>query len=300
MSRTPDRMRRIDLVVAVRDEELTLPEFVRAARALQLPQNVTLGFVFVEDSSRDATRHVLKQLAEEYEDLGYFCLARGYGQGPAIVFGLKQSRADAMIMLDGDGSHPLDAVPVMVRHWLDGADIVQCRRRELTGRRMHRRLGTELFHLFVRVLTGRDPDEQSIYYRLVSPTVTVRILATPRTWRYLRFPLESFSNGRVDVIDIDMRERVLGESKYGFVRLVDLAIVGILTQISPARLAGISALGLASAGVLGYAGFPFVAVIPTAAVVGLLLRYARLGDALLLQRMEVAESSETRGHAPLG
>jgi glycosyltransferase involved in cell wall biosynthesis len=285
-------MRRIDVIVAVRDEELTLHGFVDSIRSLALPSDVQVGFVFVEDSSTDATRDVLRALAEHDPTVSYYCLARGYGQGPAIVFGLARSRADAMIMLDVDGSHPVDVIPEMIRQYIAGAAVVQCKRRELTGRRAHRRLGTAAYHLLARFFTGRDPTEQAIYYRLVSAKVSARILAAPRTWHYLRFPLSQFAAGHsVDVINVNMRERTLGRSKYGILRLFDLALLGILTQLSVPRLAALCGGCLLVSGLLVRLGWPAFAAALLIVPIMMVARYAALGRTDVLSRMEVVQSS---------
>ena len=133
-TRTPhDRSRpgappRVDIIVAVRNEEKNLVLFAESVRSLTLPGDVELGMIFVEDSSTDATLPVLCELASKDPLVHYYALEKGFGQGPAIVFGLSQSRADATIMMDVDGSHPVDVIPEMIERYLAGARIVQCRR----------------------------------------------------------------------------------------------------------------------------------------------------------------------------
>lgn len=287
-------MPRVDVIVAVRDEELTLPGFVRSIRSLVVPKDVEIGFVFVEDSSTDNTRATLANLAAGDPLISYYCLARGYGQGPAIVFGMSKSAADAMVMLDVDGSHPVEVIPDMIERFQSGASIVQCRRRELTGRQTHRRVGTWAYHLLARVLTGRDPAEQAIYYRLVSAQVSLRILASPRTWHYLRFPLRAFAAaGRVDVVDVDMRERTLGKSKYGVFRLIDLVFLGILTQVSEVRLVVLCGALAAIGGVCALLGAGSVAILPICVAGYLVARYWALGKSDVMSSMNAATLTAT-------
>lgn len=152
-------MPRIEVIVPVRNEEQSIPVFLEHVAALRFPNGVDLRVVFVEDSSTDGTRPLLKRLARENPAVGYYTLARGFGQGAAVSFGLSRSTAEAVIMMDVDGSHPIDVLPQMVREFLGGARVVQCVRRTIADRKGYRRFGATLFHSLARALTGVDTTE---------------------------------------------------------------------------------------------------------------------------------------------
>ena len=76
--------------------------------------------------------------------------------------------AEAVVMLDADGSHPVEAIPEMIEHFLAGARVVQCQRRSIGGRSGWRNAGSALFDRLTRWLTGVDMAAQNIYFRLVS------------------------------------------------------------------------------------------------------------------------------------
>lgn len=163
-------MKRIDVIVAVRDEEASLAAFVARIDALELPSDVALSMRFVEDSSRDGTRGLLRRLAQERTDV--------------------------------DGSHPPEAIPELVRGYLAGARVVQCVRRSLRGREAWREIGAWAFHVTVRLVTGVDLGSQNVYYRLMDRAVIDSFLKTPRYWRYVRFPLPT-EPGAVRFVPID-------------------------------------------------------------------------------------------------
>jgi glycosyltransferase involved in cell wall biosynthesis len=144
----------IDVIVAVRNEEEAIPAFLDQVMALPLPSDVYLHVVFVEDSSTDGTLPLLRRLAREHPKLGYYSLVEGFGQGLAVSFALSRSEADAMIMMDVDGSHPIAVIPDMIAAFREGARVVQCVRRSLANRRRHRRLGAAAYQVAARWLTG--------------------------------------------------------------------------------------------------------------------------------------------------
>lgn len=235
-------MTRLDVVVAVRDEALTIPQFLERIDALALPAEVRTRVIFIEDSSSDDTLGLLRALASKRQDVAYASLVRGYGQGIAVSYGLRRSDADAIVMMDVDGSHPPEAIPELVAGFADGASVVQCVRRTLSDRKAYRERGASLFHRLSRLVFGVDLNEQNVFYRLVSRDVAEAILAQPRYWRYLRFPLPHEPQGATRFVAIDTAERTQGESKYDLPRLVNLALDGVLSLVSRRRARTLAAL----------------------------------------------------------
>ncbi|MBW2268148.1 MAG: glycosyltransferase [Deltaproteobacteria bacterium] len=284
-------MTHIDIVAAVRSEAETLPEFVRQLRTLELPPDIELGAIFIEDSSDDDTVGALRRFARGDPGLRYFALERGYGQGPAIAFGLQQSRADAIIMMDVDGSHPLAAVPEMIRRYLAGARVVQCRRRSIEGRAAYRDVGTTAFHLTARLVSGVDLSQQNVYFRLVRADVAAEILARPELWPWLRFELPSEDSGELAFVDVDARERRTGESKYAFGRLLRIGIDGMLAVTSLLRLIGLAIFAFGSALFLSRAGHDLLAALVALPALAGVWHYFALRRADPLARMRVVQTS---------
>ena len=279
------RRLRVDVIVAVRDEAAALPHFLGQIDALVLPADVDLRVLFVEDSSTDGTRALLRKLARPDSRIGYISLVKGFGQGLAVSFGLSRSRADAMIMMDGDGSHPVAAIPEMIAAFRAGAEVVQCVRRSLANREAHRRWATIAYQSVAGWLIGSDPAEQNIFYRLVSAEFARRLLTQPRHLSYLRFPLPR-RPGALKTIPVDTPERQHGASKYPPLRLAQLASDAILSQIPTGRLVAFAALaGLAAVLALG-AGIPALA---GAIGGGLALALLRSGGGW--SRMQILESA---------
>lgn len=288
-------MTHVDVIVAVRNEEQNIPFFLDQIAALALPEGVDLRVMFVEDSSTDGTRGLLRRLTRENPKVGYYTLTRGFGQCPALAFGVSRSRADAVIMMDVDGSHPVRVIPQMIAGFLGGAKVVQCVRRSLANRRFYRRVGALLFFATARLLTGTDIYEQRIYYRLLSAEVARQMIQEPRYWHYVRFPLPRRPEGTLRKIDVDAEERVIGESKYDFWRLAKLGVDGMLSLIPPPRLALVMSLAV-------FSGVALIAVglWPLAVVVGvpaslIVSRYVQLQRRDLVSGMQVMECGNVLG-----
>jgi dolichol-phosphate mannosyltransferase len=250
-------MKTIDIIVAVRNEEASLPWFFERIDELPLPLDVKLGCIFVEDGSTDRTREMLRHQASQDPRIKYIFLAEGRGQAPAIALGIAHSRADAVIMMDVDGGHPLEVIPLMAAGFVEGAGAVQAVRRRMTKRSRYRDIGTAIFNRCYRVLTGIDTEKQNVYYRLVSRAVFQDLIKNNRWKHFLRINYRNYSEGSVRYVSFDAAERLLGQSKYDLERLLRFAIIAVLSSMSGARFVTLVGLAFAIAGLLIYSGFVF-------------------------------------------
>ena len=82
--------------------------------------------VFVNDGSRDRTWEIISQLNGENRYVRGINLARNVGHQNAIMAGMMTARqwADAVITIDADLQDDIECIPKMVRHFLEGSDIV--------------------------------------------------------------------------------------------------------------------------------------------------------------------------------
>lgn len=280
-------------MVAVRDEIESIPVFVESLRKLPLPPSVELRMIFVEDSSSDGTLDLLRRFSAEDQAIAHYSLVRGYGQGPAIAFGLRQARTDAMIMMDVDGGHAVSIIPEMVSRWLAGAHVVQAVRTSphVPTWRWYRRWGTVCFNLVMDGLTGLHTARQNVYFRLVRKEVVEELLADRRWPHFLRIRFGERPGWRIEYVEFEAADRVLGESKYHLRRLAKLAVKAYFSTVSPRRFA-LQALGFAVLVVtLAWRGNPWVAGAAAALLVAMVVTFFRISGVDPLRQLAVRDSS---------
>ncbi|HWW83983.1 MAG TPA: glycosyltransferase family 2 protein [Vicinamibacterales bacterium] len=264
-------MTSVDVVVAVSNEETTIAEFIRSIRRLILPAGTSVRMTFVEDSSHDRTKALLAQYAGD-RDVQGFALSKGYGQGPAVYYGVQRSDADAIIMMDVDGSHPVAAIPSMIEAFVRGAPVVQCRRIRFAGRRPGRAAVSELFRYACWAVSGFDFATQNVYFRLISKDVAHQLSQRPEIWWFLRVPWHQWQISFVE-LPVDVVERSHGASKYSFWRLLRFGLDGIACVISRTRLAAIVAGCVVVSGLVATRTSFLLAVPPVSAAALLFWRY---------------------------
>lgn len=168
------------VVVPAYQEEASVGSVVAALRALSLDR--PLEVVVVDDGSTDRT-------AERARDAGAIVLRPAFnlGIGGAVQLGLRYAArrgAAAAVQVDGDGQHPADALPDLLRPILAGAADVTIGSRFLTRdgdlSSGARRAGIAWLSALVRLRCGR---------RFTDPTSGLRAFG-PRalTWLAESYP----------------------------------------------------------------------------------------------------------------
>jgi dolichol-phosphate mannosyltransferase len=100
------------VVIPARDEEESLPSTIGAIYEAFTAAGVPHEIVVVDDGSRDRTWTVLQELKVTYPTLAPTQNDSGaHGFGRAVIWGLDQSRGDAVVIMMADASDsPADAI----------------------------------------------------------------------------------------------------------------------------------------------------------------------------------------------
>jgi polyisoprenyl-phosphate glycosyltransferase len=235
-----------------------------ALRIIDNQQEYSLEFLFIEDGSVDNTLQVLKSLSVRKKNVCYISLKNPFGQGIALAIGIVKSSADAVVSIDIDGSHPLEVVKSMIEKYLEGYDVVQGVRVEYKRNSLYRAVGSKIYFLLFRMMTGINLGRQNVHFRLMSDKAC-KIVRSNQTWWYsLRTKFRNSDHLRIAYIPFTAPERTIGNSKFHFRRLFIFAWNSFLTLTSPPMFLVLVIIGL----ILLY----FFSYINTClAVIGLLL-----------------------------
>ncbi len=230
----------IDIVVAVCNEEQATATFVQQVAALDLPEQVSLQFIFVEDGSTDRTREVLMSLARVHPNLTYYFLTEGDGQTAALAFGLHHSKGDAVIMMDVDGEHPPSLIPILIERFEEGYDVIQCRRYEVGGQRPFlRRCAAAAFRAVFSLVSGTSLANQNVYFRMIKADIRDSLKVDRRWTHFMRLTAKQFANTNHCTVAFQAPSRQTGQSKYGPKRLAQLALNALLGFLPARRFYGL-------------------------------------------------------------
>ncbi|MBD5454993.1 MAG: glycosyltransferase family 2 protein [Lachnospiraceae bacterium] len=231
------------LVIPCYNEEEVLPETSRRLKekvASLIERGKIDGgsrIVFVNDGSKDRTWEVIKALHEEDDVFSGVNLSRNRGHQNALLAGLMTVKdyADLTISMDADLQDDIDAVDEMIEKYLSGIDIVYGVRSSRAKDTFFKRATAEGFYKVMNLM-GANTVFNHADYRLMSRRALEGLAEFQEVNLFLRgiVPMIGYST---DVVYYERGERLAGESKYPFVKMLSFAIEGITSlSIKPIRM----------------------------------------------------------------
>lgn len=248
--------RLLSIVVPVYNEAEGIRWFHEALMCVVQPLPYDVELVYVNDGSTDDSQARLADLpvgGRVTVQLVEF--SRNFGKEAALSAGVAVAGGDAVIMLDADGQHPVEALPEFVARWESGSEVVigvrACDRKDS----LTKRTCSRAFYTAFNKTTGVELVSRSTDYRLIDRKVADQLVTLKESNRITR-GLIDWLGYRRSFIDFDSRPRQFGSAGYTFGKLVQLAINCFVSLSSvPLFLAGY--LGLLFM-VTGFVGGTFV------------------------------------------
>lgn len=228
---------RLSVAIPVYNEEKLLPELLR--RVGTVLDGIPGGpheIVLVDDGSWDRTPELLEEAARADPRLTVVYLSRNFGHQAALTAALDYASGDAVVLMDGDLQDIPEAIPAFVERYDRGYDVVYATRASRKENWILRLCYFLFYRLQAMVSDTRLPLDAGDF-GLMSRRVVDQLRRMPEHLRYLR-GLRSWVGFRQIGIPIDRAERHSGKTKYGFVKLLQLASDGIFAfSIVPLRAA---------------------------------------------------------------
>jgi len=169
----------------------------------------------VDDGSTDATREIARRLGANVVSLP-FNLGIGGAVQTGLIYALRNGY-DYAIQFDGDGQHRADQIDRIVREVVDGgADLAIGARTLPEGYKcgFSRKIGSLIFCLLIRILTGRRIDDPTAGFRCYGPNaIRLFSLSYPDDYPEVESIITASRNGLAIVeTPVLMRPRQSGHS----------------------------------------------------------------------------------------
>jgi dolichol-phosphate mannosyltransferase len=228
---------RYSFVVPVFNEEAVLPMLLRrldlTIRGLDGPAEV----IFVDDGSKDCSAIVLRETARSDPRFRYIRLSRNFGHQIAISAGMDAARGDAIVVMDADLQDPPEVVGDMIARWQEGFEIVYGRRLSRQGESRWKTATASLFYRLLARVSSVEMPLDAGDFRLIDRKVLDAFRAMPERDRFVR-GMFAWLGFRQTEVAFHRLPRLAGESKYPFLKMLRLAMHGVLGfSDAPLRLA---------------------------------------------------------------
>lgn len=123
----------ISIVVPVYNEQDNIQMFYQEVCKYMDPLEHEFELLFIDDGSADGTAASLARLTKQDTRVKAILLARNFGHQVALTCGMDYAKGDAVITMDGDLQHPPQMLPLLLRKWDEGYEIVQTVRIDTEG-----------------------------------------------------------------------------------------------------------------------------------------------------------------------
>ena len=199
--------------------------------------------VFVNDGSRDRTWQMIEELHRENKYVRGINLSRNVGHQNAIFAGMMTARAwaDAVITIDADLQDDIECIPQMVRHFLEGNDIVYGVKVSRQADPFMKRMSAMAFYKLQNSM-GVESVYNHADFRLMSKRALDMLAEYKESNLYLRGLIPQIGLKSTTVDDV-ISERYAGTSKYTLKKMLNLALNGI-TAFSVKPMYAITYLGV--------------------------------------------------------
>jgi polyisoprenyl-phosphate glycosyltransferase len=209
--------------------------------------------LFVDDGSDDGTAEAIRRLARADARVRGLVLTRNFGHQAAISIGLSYVRGEAVAIMDADlQDRPSDVLRLLLECRAASADVAYA----IRGTRKESVFKRAAYHTFYRLL-GRlariDIPLDAGDFCVMDRRTVDRLNALPERLRFVR-GLRTWIGGKQIGVIVDRDPRRAGRPKYTMVKLIRLAVDGLVSFSDvPLRLAsvlGFAVSGLAAVGIL--------------------------------------------------
>ncbi|WP_339222012.1 glycosyltransferase family 2 protein [Paenibacillus sp. FSL H8-0332] len=259
---------RYSIIIPMFNEEPVIQETYRRIKKVMGITGEPYELIFVNDGSTDNCAQMIEEYSYWDESVKLIDLSRNFGHQVAITAGMDYALGDAVVIIDADLQDPPELIPEMIAEWKQGYQVVYAKRIKLNGESLFKKWTASLFYRVLRYSTDISIPVDTGDFRLMDRRVCDELKRLPEKNRFVR-GLVSWVGFRQKAIEYEREERLAGETKYPFRRMLKLSLDGITSfSYKPLKLAGVLGALLSASGFLYLMYVLYLVLFTDAAVKG--------------------------------
>ena len=224
----------ISVIVPCYNEEDVINIFLTKIFVVLEELHKSYEIVFVNDGSRDNTLEILKQKAQEIDEVRVISLSRNFGKEAALTAGLDMAHGEVVVPIDVDLQDPPELILDFVKKYEEGYSVVIGKRVDRSSDTTAKRLSAELFYKMHNKISDIEIPNNVGDYRLMSRKVVNELKRLPETQRFMK-GIFAWLGFKTAVIEYRRDERIAGKTSFNGWKLWNFALDGI-TSFSTAPL----------------------------------------------------------------
>ena len=234
-------MKTISILIPAYNEEAVLDKlFVRLTDLARDQKAYNFEFLFVNDGSKDKTLAIIKDYAEKDPRVSFVNLSRNFGKEIGMIAGLDYVQGDATVIIDADLQDPPELIPDMIKLWEEGYDDVYAKRRSREGETWLKQATSKLYYKSLQKVTNIPIQEDTGDFRLLDRRVVEALKLFRESQRNTKAMFSWVGFHKKEIL-YDRDPRAAGETKWNYIKLINLAVDGITSfTTAPLRISTVA------------------------------------------------------------
>jgi glycosyltransferase involved in cell wall biosynthesis len=216
------------LIPAYNEQDVLRHLYERLHKLAGETRGYSFEFLFVNDGSRDKTLEIIKSYAAKDPRVAYVNLSRNFGKETAMLAGLDHVTGDATVIIDADLQDPPELIPQMITLWEEGYDDVYARRTSRNGESWLKKATSKAFYKVLQHSTRIPIQQDTGDFRLLDRRCVEALRQIRESQRYMKGMFSWIGYNKKE-ITYERDARFAGETKWNYLKLLDLAIEGIVS-----------------------------------------------------------------------
>ncbi|WP_413522800.1 MAG: Bactoprenol glucosyl transferase [Pseudolactococcus raffinolactis] len=237
-------MKKLSVVIPCYNEQETIEIYLTEMKKIEAELPLVFEYIFVNDGSKDDTLLLLREVADQYDNVNFISFSRNFGKEAALLAGLKAATGDFIAVMDVDLQDPPELLPQMYQKIQEGYDIVGTRRSSRTGEPVIRSFFAKKFYQVINHISDTEMVDGARDFRLMTRQVVAAILELNEVNRFSK-GIFSWVGFDTYYISFENRERSAGETSWNFWSLFKYSLEGIV-NFSEAPLTFATVIGISS------------------------------------------------------
>jgi polyisoprenyl-phosphate glycosyltransferase len=240
----PDTRYSVSAIIACYKDALAIPILHESLTRVFGELGIDYEIIFVNDGSPDDSQEVIRSLSEGDRHVVGISHSRNFGSQAAFRSGMEIAQKRACVLMDGDLQDPPEIIPLFVKQWRQGYDVVYGKRVQRVAPWYMRIAYKGFYRVFDRFSYLKIPHDAGDF-SLMDRRVVESLLRFPERDLFLR-GMRAYVGFKQIGVDYVRPERRFGTSTNNLLKNIGWAKKGILsfsnTPLNVLTFVGFSAL----------------------------------------------------------
>ncbi len=227
----------ISVVTPCYNEEANVAGLYKAVKSVFSElEGLTYEHIFIDNSSRDNTVRILKDIAKTDKTLKIIVNSRNFGHIRSPYYALLQANGDAAVLLASDFQDPPELIKDFIKKWQEGFRIVIGVKHKSEENKLMFAARKIYYHLISRI-SDTEQVKNFTGFGLYDKSFVDVLKKLDEPYPYFRGLIAELGPERAE-IEFTQPKRKVGKTKNNFYTLYDIAMLGLVSYSKlPLRIA---------------------------------------------------------------